>query len=67
MPAPEITTPDDDEPPLRRIRYSLDLDQAEYAALCNLMCQAKLRGKHVSMRELIRNAIHQVYPSTVAS
>jgi hypothetical protein len=49
------------------IRYSLDLEPGEYAGLCDLINRQRRRGAKVSMRALIRAAIHQAYPETLTA
>lgn len=53
---------DEEELLARPIRYSLDLEPAEYAALCRIICAHRVAGRKVSMRALIRAAIRHSYP-----
>lgn len=51
----------------RPVRYSLDLEPAEYAGLCRIICARRVSGRKVSMRELIRSALHASYPETLTA
>ena len=48
----------------RPVRFSLDLEPREYAVLCRIICDVRVTGGKVSMRGLIRTALHQTYPQT---